>query len=106
MYAYLSLLSYGVNFNFPPCPKIEKIAGIDIFLVNFGHRVASSIGNMQFTHALIFQISNLGMANAFQKRLITDWQCYFPYHRSGDNSNFGLAGVGNRHVPIPTPLFV
>ena len=58
MYTHLSLLSYGVNFNFPPCPKIEKIAGIDFFLVNFGHRVASSIGNKQFTHALIFQISN------------------------------------------------
>ena len=69
MYTHLSLLSYGVNFNFPPCPKVEKIAGIDFFLVNFGHRVASSIGNKQFTHALIFQISNLGMAKCISEKV-------------------------------------
>ena len=47
-----------------------------------------------------------GWQSISQKRLITDWQCYFPYHCSGDINNFCLAEGGNLHVPFRTHLFV
>ena len=47
-----------------------------------------------------------GWQSISQKRLITDRQCYFPYHCSGDINNFCLAEGGNLHVPFRTHLFV